>query len=179
MGAYTRPRSTPGIKKKPDGPNLTDSKKTFAQYLASTAETKLGPDSLDMMRKSSANPIIAPAAHQWPLKAPSVGKGKQHSLARFCDLRPGAGLTALPSARWSSAAMRRAHVDPGTADPCRWTNTFLKLGEVGAGIAGQKDAKREAPGRRFWWRLEEWDSRDLVFFITQGIPAVQQSFRCL
>ena len=38
------------------------------------------PLSLAMTLKSKAKPIMPPAAHQWPLKAATVGRGKQQTL---------------------------------------------------------------------------------------------------
>ena len=46
------------------------------------------PLSLAMTLKSKAKPIMPPAAHQWPLKAATVGRGKQQTL-RSWGFEPG------------------------------------------------------------------------------------------
>ena len=49
-------------------------------HLLHTTAKAERPESLDIMRKSKAKPIIPPAAHQCPRKAAIVGNGKQHIL---------------------------------------------------------------------------------------------------
>ena len=53
-----------------------------------------GPESLDIMRKSKAKPIIPPAAHQCPRKAAMVGNGKQHILEAILEKLQPAGVAS-------------------------------------------------------------------------------------
>ena len=64
--------------KTPFSPPYTKSAQLAKQK--STPSPAEGPESLDIMRKSMAKPIIPPAAHQCPRKAAIVGNGKQHIL---------------------------------------------------------------------------------------------------
>ena len=61
------------------------------------------PLSLAMTLKSKAKPIMPPAAHQWPLKAATVGRGKQQTLRR--GFEPG-----TKEANWRSLIYQRVNI---------------------------------------------------------------------